>query len=346
VTYRSLAGAIVFPVLALVAAPLAGQTSSNGNAADAKPYVQPRTADGQPDISGYWATATYTPLERPQNVTKEYYTLEEVIAAEERAKEREEAPTLGVHYDNSQFGLTRSQITFARSLRTSLIVDPPDGRIPPQLAEAVERNAAIAAARKKRVQLDAVQNMMYDDRCIVQSGILPPMYISGYLPNFQIIQSPGYVTILTERLHNARVIPLDGRPFPPANVRSWQGTSRGRWEGKTLVVETRNTNGRIQAAANGQLSGQPFSGATEDLRIIERFTRTGEDTITLRFTVEDARTWAQPWTAEVPVTKMEPEGHFFEMACAEGNHSVANMLRGARLSEQQAAEAARKSSSN
>ena len=219
-------------------------------------------------------------------------------------------------------------------------MDPPDGRIPPQIPEAVKRNAAIAAARKLRGgQLDTVKNMGYDDRCIIMVGAAPPIFNPGYLSNYQIIQSPGYVTILVERLHDARVVPLDGRPFPPSDVRSWRGVSRGRWEGNTLVVETRNSNGKIQEAAVGTIGNGSVDGATADLVVIERFTRVDGTTMQYRFTFDDEKTWARPFTAEIPFVKMDPQGPFFEMACHEGNRSVPNMLAGARHQEKLAAEA-------
>jgi len=361
-THRSLVSlvsmgelAALMAVLAWVATvPVASQGPStakaSGSAANA--YAPPRTPDGQPDLSGYWENASNTPLERPKNVTKEFYTpedIKEVAAAERRAAARETGSARDVHYDNGQFGLDRSQATFARDLRTSLIVDPPDGRIPPQLPEAVKRNAAIAEARKLRGgQFDAVQNMGYDDRCIIFAGIAPPIFNPGYLSTYQIIQSPGYVTILVEKLHDARIIPLDGRPFPPSNVRSWRGISRGRWEGNTLVVETRNSNGRVQEAAvgpigNGSVDG---AGATGNLRVIERFTRVDANTMDYRFTIEDEKTWARPWTAEIPFAKIDPQGPFFEHACHEGNRAPTNMLSVARHQEKIAAEAAAKKSSN
>ena len=338
-------------VLALVAiVPAAGQAPSAAktNGAAAKAYTPPRTPDGQPDLSGYWTNSTLTPLERPKGVTKEFYTpqdLEEIAAEVKRAAARETGSARDVHYDNEQFGLEKGQTTVVKDLRTSLIVDPPDGRIPPQIPEAVKRNAAIAAARKARgAQFDKVQNMSYSNRCIIMTGNAPPMLDAGYLSNYQIIQSPGYVTILMERMHDARIIPLDGRPFPPSNVRTWRGMSRGRWEGNTLVVETRNSNGRVQEAAVGP--NGPINGATEDLRVTERFTRTDAGSMSYRFTLEDEKTWAQPWTAEMPFVKMEPEGPFFEHACNEGNRAPTNMLGVARYQEKVAAEAAKKKSSN
>ena len=340
--------------------PAAGQAPSTAktNGVAAKAYTPPRTPDGQPDLSGYWTSATYTPLGRPKNVTKEFYTPEEVAAVEQRAAAFEAELTVpgtqsDVHYDDRQFGFAKSQSTLARNLRTSLIVDPPDGRIPPQIAEAVKRNAAIAEARKLRGgELDAVQNMDYDDRCIIMVGAAPPIFNPGYLPNYQIIQSPGYVTILVERLHDARIIPLDGRPFPPSTVRSWKGISRGHWEGNTLVVETRNSNGKVQSAAVGpnrqdpELGPGSIVGATENMRVIERFTRVDANTMTYRFTLEDEKTWARPWTAELPFMKMDSQGPFFEMACHEGNHGLLNMLSVARHQEKLAADATKKKSSN
>ena len=343
--------AALIAVLALVATVSgAGQAPSTAktNGAAAKAYTPPRTPDGQPDLSGYWTNSTLTPLERPKGVTKEFYTpqdLEEIAAETRRAAARETGSARDVHYDNEQFGLEKGQTTVVKNLRTSLIVDPPDGRIPPQIPEAVKRNAAIAAARKLRGgQFDKVQNMSYSNRCIIMTGNAPPMLDAGYLSNYQIIQSPGYVTILMERMHDARIIPLDGRPFPPSNVRTWRGMSRGRWEGNTLVVETRNSNGRVQEAAVGP--NGPINGATEDLRITERFTRTDAGSMSYRFTLEDEKTWARPWTAEMPFVKMDSEGPFFEHACNEGNRAPTNMLGVARYQEKVAAEAAKKKSSN
>ena len=343
-------------IVALVATvPASGQAPSaaktNGAGAKAA-YTPAKTPDGQPDLSGYWTNASYTPLQRPKGVEKEFYTpaeLEELAAAvlRENARDTGTGTPRDLHYDNTQFGIDKGQATYAQNLRTSLIVDPPDGRIPSQIPEAVKRNAAIAEARKLRGgQFDKVQNMGYDDRCIVMIGTAPPMLDPGYLSTFQIIQSPGYVTILTERLHDARVIPVDGRPFPPSNVRSWKGVSRGHWEGNTLVVETRNSNGRIQEAAVGPIGNGAFEGATENIRVIERFTRVDAATIGYRFTIEDEKTWARPWSAELPFARMEQQGPFFEHACHEGNRAPTNMMSVVRHQEKLAAEAAAKKTSN
>jgi hypothetical protein len=289
-------------------------------------------------LQGFWTNSTYTPLERPKDVNKEYYTLEEAEAAIKRAAERENEQTVpgtsaDVHYDFSQFGLDRSQSKFARSLRTSLIVDPPDGRIPPMTPEGEKRVAARAAARKALGgQYDAVENMPIGSRCIIMAGAGPPMMNAGYNANYQIVQAPGYVMILTEMIHDVRIIPLDGRPQPPAGVRQWTGVSRGRWEGQTLVVETTNFNGK-----------NPFRGASENMRVIERFTRTADDTISYSFTIDDPSTWVKPWSAEMPMVRTE--GPIFEFACHETNYGITNILAGARADDKRAADAAAKKGS-
>jgi hypothetical protein len=325
--------AISIAVVSLGTIPVAGQGPAPAKAADgkgAKAYTPPRTPDGQPDLQGFWTNSTYTPLERPEKVTKEFYTPEEAAAAEKLAAERETeqttpGTTADVHYDFTQFGLDRSQSTFARNLRTSLIVDPPDGKIPPLTAEGQKRAADRAAARRAQGgQYDAVQNMPIGSRCIIMAGAGPPMMNAGYNSNYQIVQAPGYVMILTEMIHDARIIPLDGRPQPPSGARQWTGLSRGRWDGNTLVVETTNFNGK-----------NPFRGASENMKVTERFTRTADDSIVYRFTIEDESTWAKPWTAEMPMKRTQ--GPIFEFACHETNYGIANILAGAREDEKKAA---------
>jgi len=320
--------------------PVAGQAPSaaRGVAAAQGTYAAPRTPDGQPDLQGFWTNATYTPLVRPRNVTKQFYTPEEAIEAVKRAAAAEvEQTTPGtvedVHYDFTQFGLDRSQGPMALNLRTSLIVDPADGRLPPLSAEGQKRAAERAeATRRTGGRWDAAENNQLDDRCIIMRGG-PPMLSGTYNNNLQIVQARGYVMILTEMIHDARIIPLDGRAQPPAAVRQWMGLSRGRWEGNTLVVETTNFNGK-----------NPLEGSSEHLRVTERFTREDEETVRYQFTVEDPATWTRPWTAELAMKKTI--GPIFEHACHEGNYGLYNTLAGARLEEKRAAEAAAKKGSN
>jgi len=314
--------------------PVAGQstsTTTKTTGSSAKAYTAPRTPDGQPDLQGIWTNATYTPLERPKGVTKEFYTREEVLeaakrAAEEEAKQTEPGTLADVHYDFTQFGLDRSQGGMAMNLRTSLIVDPPDGKLPPLSAEGQRRAEERAAARKARGgPHDAVQNEPVSARCLMMPYVGPPMLGGAYNNDYQIVQAPGYVMILVEMLHDVRIIPLDGRPQLPSNVRQWTGSYRGRWEGQTLVVETTNFTDKT-----------PFQGSSPDMRLTERFTRTDADTVLYQFTVDDPATWTKSWSAEVPWKKTT--GPIFEHACHEGNYSLSNILSGARASEKRAAE--------
>ena len=331
--------AAVTAVVLLVATPVFGQASSSApKAAPAAKKWTAKTPDGQPDLQGFWTNSTYTPLQRPNGVTKELYTAEEAAQIEKQAAERESEQTTpgtiaDVHYDFTQFGLDRNQSTHASNMRTSLIVDPPDGKLPPVTPEGQKRQADRAAERRRMgATTDAVQNMPVGTRCIIMAGSGPPMMPAGYNSNYQIVQAPGYVMILTEMIHDVRIVPLDGRPQLPQNVRQWIGSSRGRWEGNTLVVETTNFNGK-----------NPFQNASDDIRVTERFTRVDANTIDYRFTVEDEKTWARPWTAVLPIKKSV--GPIFEHACHEGNYGVRNTLAGARAEEKRAAEAAAKNGS-
>ena len=343
-----------------------GQTLSRGGGAvvpgaAAKGYVQPKTPDGQPDLTGFWTNATFTPLQRPNTVKKDAYTLEEVIAAEKAAAAREDEQTIpgtedDLHYDGTQFGLGKTQGRYARNLRTSLITDPPDGRIPPLNDQGKQRLAQREADRKakrifitNRVELnsivgpngryDSAQNNSLDDRCIITGQPGPPMVPGGYNSGFQFVQSPGWLMILTENMHIARMIPTDGRPGLPQNVRGWTGISRGHWEGNTLVVQTTNLNTELSVPGGAA----PFWMAiSENMKVTEWFTRVDANTINYKFTVDDPATWTKPWTAELPF--ISDDGPMFEHACHEGNRSMTNALTAARMADKRAAEAAKKGS--
>jgi hypothetical protein len=308
------------------------QGSANGSAP--RKWVQPRTPDGQPDLQGFWSNSTYVPLERPNGVTKEFYTPEEAAARRKNAIAREEAQTTpgtveDIHYDFTQFGLDRSQAAQAPNLRTSLIVDPPDGKVPPMNEEGRRRVAAREAAQKGIGRWDSAESNQLDDRCLIMAGSGPPMMDTSYNSNYHIVQAPGVVMILTEMIHDARIVPLDGRPAPSGQLRQWVGTSRGRWEGDTLVVETTNFNGK-----------NPFRNSSDRMKVTERFRRVSDEIIVYRFTIEDPATWSRPWTGELLMQKTV--GPIFEHACHEGNLGLYNTLVGARLEEQRAAEAAGK----
>ncbi len=342
-TPRLLAPVVIVGVMLAVTsgAPVSLIAQRAGTAAKTEPPAKPwklsRTPDGQPDLQGFWTNTTYVPLERPKNVTKTFYTPEEAAENIKRAavtenEQTEPGTVADVHYDFTQFGLDRSQSALALNLRTSLIVDPPEGRIPPMTAEGLGRGAERAELRKRMGgPFDAAQNQPLSVRCIIMDRIGPPMLAGAYNNNYQIVQVPGYVMILVEMIHDVRIIPLDGRPQLPASVRQWTGSYRGRWEGDTLVVESTNFNGK-----------NPFQGSSENMKLIERFTRVDENTIRYQFTVDDPSTWTRPWSAEVPWAKTI--GPLFEHACHEGNYGLGNILAGARAEEKRADEAGAKSS--
>jgi len=294
-------------------------------AASEKPWVSPRTPDGHPDLQGFWSNASITPLQRPPELgSKEFYTAEEAAAVDKKEfTERTSWDRLGnqarVHYDMSQFGLDVSQAKVALSRRTSLIIGP-EGRIPPVTPEAQKRLADRAAARRGH-EFDSAQDRPIQERCIVWAAEGPPMMSSGYNSNLQIVQGPGYVSVMEEMIHDARMIPTDGRPHLPSGIRQYLGDSRGHWEGDTLVVDTTNFTEKTS-----------FMGSTSSLHVLERFTRIDNDTILYEFTVDDPATWTKPWTAQMPLSKIE--GPIFEYACHEGNLGLPNTLSGARAAEE------------
>jgi len=307
----------------LVFVPAFGQAPQKVTAPE-KPWTLPRTADGHPDFQGYWSNASITPLQRPKELgAKEFYTPEEAAAVDKREfNERTSWDRLGsqaaVHYDMSQFGLDVIQAKVALSRRTSLIIGP-EGRIPPMTPEAQKRLAERNAVRKGH-EFDSYEDRPLQERCIVWSAEGPPMMSSGYNSNLQIVQGPGQVVIMEEMIHDARMIPTDGSPHLPTGIRQYLGDSRGHWEGDTLVVDTTNFTGRTG-----------FMGSSENLHVVERFTRIDEDTILYEYTVDDPSTWTRPWTAQQPLTKIA--GPIFEYACHEGNLGLPNTLSGARAAE-------------
>src|SRR5712691_657484 len=299
--------------------------------AAAQTWSPPRTPDGHPDLQGFWTNATITPLERSKDLgAKEFFTAEE--AAEDRKRALIPVPTAErggteAHYEFTQFGLDRTQYQVAFSLRTSLIVGP-EGRVPPLTPEAQQRIAE-RAAKAKGHEFDGPENRTIQERCIVWGNEGPPMLPPGYNSYLQIVQAPGYVAILQEMIHDARIIPLDGRPHLPQTVRGWLGDSRGWWEGDTFVVNTTATTEKTN-----------FRGSRENLHVVERFTRLDANTIRYEFTVDDPTTWTKPWSAELPLAK--DKGPIYEYACHEANYGMANNLKGARAVEKAAEETAAK----
>jgi hypothetical protein len=272
-----------------------------------------RTAWGDPDLRCTWDYATMTLLERPQELAgKEALTEQEAAAYERQVLERQKT---GLNTGGPDYW---DQVHLANR-RTSLIVNPPNGRIPPLTPEAQKRAAALAQARSGRGPADSIEDLGLGVRCLQWATAGPPMVPGLFNNNVQIFQTRQYVTIYNEMSHYARIVPMDGRPH--GTIRQWMGDSRGHWEGSTLVVETVNFNDKTS-----------FRGSNENLRLVERFTRIDRDTIEYEFTAEDPTVWTQPWTAVVPMHATA--GLIYEFACHEGNgRSVEGILGSARAEE-------------
>ena len=312
-----------------------------------KSWSPPRTLDGQPDLQGVWSFATVTPLERPRELAdKAFLTPEEARAyaktqvARQNKDNRGGPRALDIEGAYNDFWWDVGTKVVG-TMRTSLVVDPPDGRIPPLTAAAIER----ARAPRQRPVTERVvigvsaagpEDVGLSERCILGFSSGPPILPSFYNNNLQIFQAPGYLVILTEMIHEARIVPLDGRPHLSSGVKQWLGDSRGRWEGDTLVVRTSNLTSK--SAFSGNIIGR--GGATDNMRLVERFRRLADDTLLYSFTVEDETTWTKPWTVEVPMARSDER--MYEYACHEGNYGMRNLLAGARAQERAAAEATAK----
>jgi hypothetical protein len=330
-------------VAVLMPAPAAGQAAAAAPTAAGGASSSLRTPWGHPDLQGVWNNNISTPLERPDELAgKAVWTDEEQAefteerqAARENRDSREGAGTdadVGRAYNAFWYPVPGVAIK-----RTSLISDPADGRIPALTPEGERRAEAFAAPRRRPPTGPEDRNLW--ERCLTR-GV--PRLPGGYNNHFQIVQSAEYVVILIEMIHEARIIPLDGRPHLPGSTRQWLGDSRGRWEGDTLVVETTNFSDKTN-----------FRGSGSGLHVVERFTRIDADTIDYQFTVTDPTTWTRPWTASYPLTSLRSDigGRdgvstplIFEYACHEGNYGLVGQLRGARVEEQEAAAAAKKGS--
>jgi hypothetical protein len=291
-------------------------------------WVAGRTPDGQPDLQGVWTNATITPLERPAALKdKAFLTESEARALEEAAAaRREEAdkPIPGRFESYNQFWLDGGT-TVLSTRQTSLVVDPPDGRVP--VRQSAEQTRDYHFERYG----DHYEHMSPWDRCITR-GIPGSMLPAGYNNAYEILQFPGYVVILYEMIHDARIIPIDGRAPAPARLQSWMGEPRGRWEGETLVVETTNFNNKgwiATSQAGGRIKGIRH---TDKLRVLERFQRTALDTISYSATIEDPDIYTRSWTVSFPLTA-DPSYRIYEYACHEGNYAMENMLRGARAAD-------------
>ena len=316
------------PVFA-VAVVCASLAPSSFPAAAQESWTVPRTPEGHPDLGAVWTNETITPFERPSALAGVAVLTEEQAAAlEARTAERRSAsdtnPRPGVVGAYNQFWMDAG-VQVLKTRQTSLVVDPPDGRVPARPEAEATRDFNHAH------EGDSYAYMSVWDRCISR-GVPGSMFPAAYNNAYRFLQIPGYVVIVHEMIHDVRVIPLDGRPHIDPRITLWMGDSRGRWEGDTLVVETANYNARgwiATNAASGRVKGLPVS---EELHVVEQFTRVDEDTLHYEVTVTDPKAYTRPWTVAMPMTR-RPDYVLFEYACHEGNHAVINILSGARVQD-------------
>jgi hypothetical protein len=331
--------AAVAVVLSLV------QAQSLAQPVNAKPaktadrsWTPPRTVDGQPDLQGVWANNNATPLERPKELAgRAFLTEQEVAALKKKADElfsgdsdaafgdtvflsalaNVQGTKSGFKSTDGETGDYSSVWTVERDWdnRTSLITDPSDGRLPAMTKQAEQKQLAVAAARKGRPS--GPEDRSLSERCITFGS---PRLGAGYNSYFHIVQSGKTVAILMETIHDVRLIPLDGSPHLPSNIRTWLGDPRGRWEGDTLVVDTTN-----------YLPGVFMNVSTEKLHVVERFRRADADNLKWEVTVDDPGAWSKPWTAMIPLRRSKDP--IYEYACHEGNYGLADILAGARAEE-------------
>ena len=339
----SLGALVAVLTLVVLALPPVSAQSQTAIADGAAP---PRTPWGHPDLQGIWNNFTITPLERPASLAdQEFLSAEEAAALEQQAADgfdrlnapsvvRTEPLPVGGNVGAYNSFWTDQGTTVVPTRRTSLIVDPPTGRLPPLTREALDRitspdNRRLADVRDGRVPADGPEELGLSERCLWYRGI--PSFPTGYNNNYHIVQTPDHVAILQEHIHDVRFIPLDGRPHLTPSIRQYAGDSRGRWDGDTLVVETtsfkrpfiRRWNRPEHSLARGDLS--------DALHVVERFTRVSPDTLDYEFTVDDPKTWTRPWSGSLPMTRTE--GPMFEFACHEGNRGLMNILAGSRAQE-------------
>jgi len=293
----------------------------------------PQTPWGTPDLQGTWDFRTITPLQRPEDLgDKAFLTEEEAANLEQEAVDRDErllhqaarrteaGGNVGA-YNN--FWMDRGT-NIVGDRRTSLIVEPPNGRLP-DVTEAGQARAAAGRGSFRDALPESHVDLSNADRCLTGFNAGPPITPGGYNQNMQLFQTPDHVVLLTEMVHTVRVVPLDGRPALDDSLRQWSGDSRGHWEGETLVVETTNFDAK-----------RGWRGSTPGMRLVERFTRVDADTLEYEFTVTDPDTWMAPWTVQLPMRRNELQ--LFEYACHEGNYAMDAMLGGARADERKAAQ--------
>jgi hypothetical protein len=296
-----------------------------------------RTPWGHPDLQGVWNFATLTPLERPDEVEKSFLTEAEATEYVKRTRESENADrrssdeVANVARAYNELWYERGT-TVVRTRRTSLIVDPADGKLPPMTPQGQRRANALAAFQRQGVRgpFDGAKTRPLRERCIWWDTEGPPLApMPAYNHNLQLFQSQDHVAILMEMIHDARMIPLDGRPHISPSIPQLLGDSRGRWEGDTLVIETTNFRDKADLIDPTSFTeNTDYRGTGPNIRLIERLTRVDTETMLYEYTVQDSTTWTKPWTAQLFLTKIP--GSIYEYACHEGNYGMIGILSGAR----------------
>ena len=329
---------VALAALALAGAP--GTAGAQGTGAEG--WTMPRLADGRPDLGGVWDFRSITPLERPETLAgRAELTAEDEAALVERALERQidRPPPPGEVGGYNQFWMDRG-VAVNENRRTSLIIDPPDGRLPPLAPGAVHQPGSLLADipgerpvryRAGGIGADGPEDRGIAERCLLGFNVGPPMRPGGYNNNMQLFQTTDQVTILHEMVHDFRVIPLDGRPQLPEHMRQWLGSSRGHWEGDTLVVETTNFTDKTPAYDPNGTTGY---GVGANMHLVERFTRTADDILLYEYTLTEPATFTRPFTVAIHMRR--GEAPLFEYACHEGNYGMVDILAGGRHLEREA----------
>ena len=338
---RHLHRLIGLTAFAVAAIAVSAQRPAAKTATASRNWKQPKTPWGDPDLQGVWPSTSMiqTPMERdPKLGTRAVLNDEEVAQKVARGKQFSRLETGA---PGGVVPLAAGWFDYGKANRqASLVVDPPDGRIPPLTAEAQAREAARKKHwNEKKDSPDTWLDLTTWDRCITLGpvgSVMPFAYNNGQ----QIVQGPGYVVFRNEMIHEARVIPLDGRPHASPEILTWMGDSRGHWEGNTLVVDTTNFNGQVFIGSQGGGFGDSGAVASDQLHLIERFTRTDGDTINYEVTIEDPKTWTKPWKIALPLQREANYDYIYEYACHEGNIFMHDALAGARVTERRAAEGA------
>ncbi len=326
---RFIVGLAMTAAVVFMAAPGVAQTTA------------PTTPWGHPDVQGIWDFRTITPLERPEELgDTAFLTAEEAASLEQETLDRNERlltraaerTTAGGSVDRRADGTPGFYNNFwldqgtapIGTRRTSLIIDPLNGRLP-ALTDAGQSTADARRQRREESPADSWHDRSAYDRCILGFNAGPPITPGGYNQNLQILQTPDHVVLVTEMVHTHRVVPLNGRPALSEDIRQWSGDSRGHWEGNTLVVETSHFNDR-----------RGWRGSSPTMTLVERFTRAADDTLDYEYTVTDPETWSSPWSASIPLKRTDVP--MYEYACHEGNYSMPGILAGARADDRAAAE--------